>query len=98
MKGKILDLKKGEVDKDVAKKLDGWLEEGEYVAVYRNVDMGSFEVGRLAFIKVGKNSTLKKAPNRMPDNSIIPIAWRYYLEGVIKSKKELNDLLVDGGE
>jgi len=93
LKGRQLGIRKGEISKDVVKTLKRWLDQGEDVAVYRNVDLSSREVGRLAFMRVGKKSTIKKAPNRMPDSPAIPIAWRYRLETVVKSKKALEKVL-----
>jgi hypothetical protein len=87
------DLKKGEIDPQVAKKIQQWIDGGSEVAVYRNVDMSSPEIGRLAFLKVGKGAILNVAPERMPDNPVIPIAWRYSLQRVIRSKEQLKEVL-----
>lgn len=86
-------VEKGEIDPSIVPKLEKWLEKGNRIAVYRNVDLSHPEVGRLAFMEVGKTATYKEAPERMPDNPVIPIAWRYRLQQVIGSKKKLEEVV-----
>jgi hypothetical protein len=71
------------------KQLEKWIDEGSSVAVYKNVDLGHYELGRMAFLKVGKKATYKKAPERMPDSPAMPIAWRYRLQKVVRKKSAL---------
>jgi len=77
------------VHKRDLKRMDKWIDKGSAVAVYKNVDLGHPELGRVAFMRVGGKATIKTAPQRMPDSKKIPIAFRYYLQKVIRSKKQL---------
>jgi len=74
-------------------RLEKWIDKGDKVAVYKNEDLSSPEVGHKVFLRVGKGATLKKAPKRMPDNPIIPRAWRYRLQTVVGSKKRLKKVI-----
>jgi hypothetical protein len=88
-----MEIEKGEIAPQTIKQIEKWLDEGNEIAVYRNVDLSSPEIGKLVFLKVGKTATLKVAPKTLPDNPVIPIAWRYYLQSVIKSKEKLKEVV-----
>jgi hypothetical protein len=81
------------MNKKMVKRMEKWIDEGSQVAVYMNKDLGSPDVGKLAFMKVGGKATYKEAPKRMPDNPTIPIAWRYWLQNTIKRKKDLKKVI-----
>jgi len=73
-------------------KAQRWIDRGYGVAVYRNVDLSSPNVGHVVLLRVGKDSSYRKAPMRFPDTRKV-IGWRYYLQTVTRSKKNLERYL-----
>jgi len=71
---------------DYPEKAKKWLAQGYNVAVYENQDLSSRDVGNRVFLRVGKDSTLKTAPKRLPDTPKL-IGWRYWLIHVHRGKK-----------
>jgi hypothetical protein len=69
-----------------------WLSDGYGVAIYMNVDMSSPEIGHKKLLRVGKDSTFKEAPKRLPDTKT-EINWIYGLVEVVKNKKRLKEVL-----
>jgi hypothetical protein len=71
-----------------------WMREGYGVAVYENQNLSYIpDLGKKAFMKVGKDSTFKRAPKRLPDNRQVPIAWAYWLKGVARTPKGLKRMM-----
>lgn len=67
--------------------LNHWLERGDGVAVYQNVDLGNQEIGHRQFVSFGSEEALLpgEPPERMPDVGGA-INWRYILEGIYRGE------------
>jgi hypothetical protein len=67
--------------------INGWLERGDGVAVYRNQDLGHPDVGHLKLMSYG--SVLAQIESDEPPTTLPDIGnainWRYQLEGVYRS-------------
>ena len=61
--------------------IQGWLERGDGVAVYENVDLGHPELGHLQFVSFGSPEAMLpgEPPSLMPDIGTA-INWRYTLK------------------
>ena len=55
---------------------------GQRWYAYQNHDLGSREIGRLRFLKVGPDCTFRVPPDRYPDTPEV-IGWRYLLVGIV---------------
>jgi hypothetical protein len=76
---------------DSARLMNGWLERGDGVAVYRNDDFGHPEAGRLIFVSYGSSAAQLEGdepPQRLPDIGGL-ILWRYQLAGVYRGGDRL---------
>lgn len=73
---------------EVRARFNNWLERGDGVAVYRNVDLGHPDLGHRKFVSYGSFAAqleAEVAPERLPDIGG-EINWRYTLEGTYKGE------------
>jgi len=66
--------------------IEKWLERGDGVAVYRNMDLGHPEVGRVQAVSFGSPAAQLETndpPETMPDIGGA-INWRYQLIGIYR--------------
>lgn len=73
--------------REQVEQMNCWLERGDGVAVYRNVDLGHPEVGHVRFLSYGSSEAqleVEEPPMRMPD--IGAACWRYYLKGTYRGE------------
>ena len=79
-----------------------WVDEGNRVGVWQNVDLGHPELGHTVCCKVGEFCTYKTdddVPKRMPDGAGgVSIAWRYQLQGVFGAEDFNNTFVLDSTE
>lgn len=74
------------MDKVEGKTLEIMQRSGGTWAAYENQDLGHYEAGRLAFLKVGEDATFKEAPASYPDGTLVGMGWRYRLVGNVDLK------------
>ena len=63
-----------------------WLTRGDGIAIYQNVDLGSFSVGHRKFVSFGSTAAqleTETPPTTLPDIGN-QIGWRYELQGVYR--------------
>jgi hypothetical protein len=66
--------------------VNGWLARGDGVAVYRNVDLGSRDLGARQLVSYGSPAAqleVTDPPTRLPDIGGA-INWRFQLEGTYR--------------
>lgn len=76
----------GMIEPEVRTPINHWLERGSGVAVYRNEDLGSRQLGQRKFVSYGDEHSFiedEEPPIRLPDTPT-DIHWRYQLEGTYK--------------
>ena len=77
----VLELGDTELDK-----LNRWLERGDGVAVYMNIELGHPQLGHKQFVSFGSPDAqleMDEPPERLPDIGN-HINWRYYLQGTYR--------------
>lgn len=73
---------------DAARQMNVWLERGDGVAVYENVDLGHPGLGHKQFVSFGSPKAqleVEEPPTRMPDIGA-QINWRYHLKAVYRGE------------
>ena len=73
--------------------IEGWINEGDHIAVYQNMALDSGTCGHVIFIRVGEGATLKTAPKQAPDGSW-GIGWKYRLIKEVITKEEIDEFII----
>lgn len=67
--------------------IEGWLERGDGIAIYRNIEFGHSHFGHRQFVSYGSRKAqleTDEPPKRLPDIGG-RINWRYHLEGAFRA-------------
>lgn len=59
-----------------------WLDRGDSIAVFRNEDLGHYDIGRTVFLPIAKSVEVKIGETRAPDHQDYGLGWRYLLKSV----------------